>query len=123
MQIPLTEQGKLQGQAVLGRPFILLHPTLLAQLRQHSMGGAFLQLESQSIYDDIAITQQREAIVPLKRIGSPNDVARTVDFLIDRDNRYITGENIMVDGGLTLSVLDRIPGIARRKKDLPMFPL
>jgi glucose 1-dehydrogenase len=69
------------------------------------------------IYDDVAVTRQREAIVPLRRIGAPYDVARTVDFLIDPDNRYITGENIMVDGGLTLSVLDRIPGIARRKED------
>jgi glucose 1-dehydrogenase len=71
---------------------------------------------TQAIYEDIAITRQREGIVPLKRIGSSSDVARTVDFLIDPGNRYVTGENIMVDGGLTLSVLDRIPGIARRKK-------
>jgi glucose 1-dehydrogenase len=71
---------------------------------------------TQAIYEDLDITRQREAIVPLKRIGTPSDVARTVDFLIDPANRYITGENILVDGGLTLSVLDRIPGIARRKQ-------
>jgi len=63
------------------------------------------------------MARQREAIVPLRRIGMPDDVARTVAFLIDPKNRYITGENIMVDGGLTLSVLDRIPGVARRKGD------
>lgn len=72
---------------------------------------------SQAIYDDIELTQQRKAIVPLRQIGTPFDVARTVDFLIDPDNRYITGENILVDGGLTLSVLDRIPGTPRRKVD------
>jgi NAD(P)-dependent dehydrogenase (short-subunit alcohol dehydrogenase family) len=72
---------------------------------------------TRSIYDDMNITRQREAIVPLKRIGVPSDVARTVDFLIAPENRYINGENIMVDGGLTLSVLDRIPGIARRKQE------
>ena len=38
-------------------------------------------------------------------------------FLIGRKNRYITGENILIDGGLTLSVLDRIPGVAGRKVD------
>ena len=79
--------------------------------------GMIMTPMTQAIYDDIAVTRQREAIVPLRRIGAPYDVARTVDFLIDPDNRYITGENIMVDGGLTLSVLDRIPGIARRKED------
>lgn len=40
-----------------------------------------------------------------------------VAFLIDRENHYVTGENVMVDGGLTLSVLDRIPGVAPRKAD------
>ena len=79
--------------------------------------GMIMTPMTRSIYDDIDITRQREAIVPLKRIGAPSDVARTVDFLIDPNNRYITGENIMVDGGLTLSVLDRIPGIARRKQE------
>lgn len=71
---------------------------------------------TQAIYEDAAVARQREAIVPLQQIGAPHDVARTVDFLIDPENQYITGENIVVDGGLTLSVLDRIPGIARRKE-------
>lgn len=79
--------------------------------------GMIMTPMTRSIYDDADIMRQREAIVPLKRIGAPVDVARIVDFLIDPDNRYITGENIMVDGGLTISVLDRIPGIARRKAD------
>jgi glucose 1-dehydrogenase len=79
--------------------------------------GMIMTPMTRSIYDDMNIMRQREAIVPLKRIGAPNDVARTVDFLIDPENRYITGENIMVDGGLTLSVLDRIPGIARPKQE------
>jgi glucose 1-dehydrogenase len=70
---------------------------------------------TQAIYRDETTARQREAIVPLRRIGSPDDVARAVAFLIDPANRYITGENVMVDGGLTLSVLDRIPGVARRK--------
>jgi glucose 1-dehydrogenase len=72
---------------------------------------------TQAIYRDATVARQREAIVPLRRIGSPGDVARAVAFLIDPANRYITGENLLVDGGLTLSVLDRIPGVARRKTD------
>jgi NAD(P)-dependent dehydrogenase (short-subunit alcohol dehydrogenase family) len=79
--------------------------------------GMIMTPMTQAIYQDDAVARQREAIVPLRRIGSPDDVARAVAFLIDPANRYITGENIMVDGGFTLSVLDRIPGIARRKAD------
>ena len=79
--------------------------------------GMIMTPMTRAIYSDDAVARQREAIVPLRRIGSPDDVARAVAFLIDPNNRYITGENVMVDGGLTLSVLDRIPGVARRKAD------
>jgi hypothetical protein len=46
---------------------------------------------------------------------APHDAARNVEFLVDADNRCITGGNVLVDGRLTLSVLTGIPGIARRK--------
>jgi glucose 1-dehydrogenase len=73
---------------------------------------------TQAIYRDDNVARQREGIVPLRRIGSPDDVARAVAFLIDPAYRYITGENVMVDGSLALSALDRIPGVARRKADV-----
>ena len=79
--------------------------------------GMIMTPTSRAIYRNDSVARQREAIVPLRRIGVPDDVARAVLFLIDRKNHYITGENIMIDGGLTLSVLDRIPGVARRKTD------
>lgn len=78
--------------------------------------GMIMTPMTKAIYLDNSVAR-REAIVPLRRIGTPEDVARTVAFLIDRENHYITGENIMVDGGLTLSVLDQIPGVAHRKAD------
>lgn len=41
--------------------------------------------------------------VPLGRMGEPDDVARVVLFLASRAADYITGENILVDGGYLLS--------------------
>jgi 3-oxoacyl-[acyl-carrier protein] reductase len=38
---------------------------------------------------------------PLGRLGDPADVARAVLFLTDPANRYITGQVLVVDGGLT----------------------
>jgi 3-oxoacyl-[acyl-carrier protein] reductase len=38
---------------------------------------------------------------PLGRLGDPNDVARAVLFLVDPANTYITGQVLVVDGGLT----------------------
>ena len=38
---------------------------------------------------------------PLKRMGKPEDIASTILFLASEASSYITGENIMVDGGWT----------------------
>lgn len=41
--------------------------------------------------------------VPLGRMGEPDDVARVVLFLASRAADYVTGENLLVDGGYLLS--------------------
>ncbi|MCP3919220.1 MAG: beta-ketoacyl-ACP reductase [bacterium] len=40
--------------------------------------------------------------VPLKRMGTPDDVAAAVDFLAGPSGGYITGQTMVVDGGLSL---------------------
>ena len=45
---------------------------------------------------------QRENEVPLKRVGSPDDMAGTIAFLVSEDSSYITGSIIHVNGGLYL---------------------
>jgi len=39
--------------------------------------------------------------VPLGRMGNPEDIAPTVSFLLSDEAGYITGQNIVVDGGWT----------------------
>jgi 3-oxoacyl-[acyl-carrier protein] reductase len=49
--------------------------------------------------------KQKESIInniPLKRIGSPEDVAKVVSFLASRDAEYLTGQVISVDGGMAM---------------------
>ena len=48
--------------------------------------------------------RQREQIVhrtPLGRLGTPEDVAGAVLFLFSRAARFITGQVLVVDGGIS----------------------
>ena len=39
--------------------------------------------------------------IPLQRIGKPKDIANTILFLLSDEGNYITGTEIIVDGGIT----------------------
>ena len=42
-----------------------------------------------------------KAKVPLGRLGNPEDIAPAVSFLLSDQAKYITGQNLIVDGGFT----------------------
>lgn len=46
--------------------------------------------------------QEMLSLQLLGRIGQPEDIARAVSFLASKDNRYITGQVLVVDGGRSL---------------------
>ena len=39
--------------------------------------------------------------IPLQRMGNPSDISPAVVFLLSDEASYITGQNIIIDGGLT----------------------
>jgi glucose 1-dehydrogenase len=41
-------------------------------------------------------------LIPYKRIGEPEDIARAVVWLASDEADYLTGTNIYIDGGMTL---------------------
>jgi acetoacetyl-CoA reductase len=41
--------------------------------------------------------------VPVGRLGRPEEIARTVEFLVAEEAGFITGANIPVNGGLFMS--------------------
>jgi NAD(P)-dependent dehydrogenase (short-subunit alcohol dehydrogenase family) len=61
-----------------------------------------------------------DRVTPLGRIGHPDDIADVVVFLCSRLARFITGQNIVVDGGMTLhgsgvdGIFDQVFGRAIR---------
>ena len=42
-----------------------------------------------------------EAKVPMGRLGNPDDIAPAVSFLLSDEAKYITGQNLVIDGGWT----------------------
>ncbi|WP_430814773.1 SDR family NAD(P)-dependent oxidoreductase [Carboxylicivirga sp. RSCT41] len=48
-----------------------------------------------------ATAQKRKAEVPLKRFGSPKEIAGMVYFLASPEASYLSGQDILIDGGLT----------------------
>ncbi len=54
---------------------------------------------------DVLKDEQKEAIaktIPLRRMGTPEDVANVVKFLASEDSSYITGQVINIDGGMLM---------------------
>ena len=55
---------------------------------------------TKSLSDDVKANINAQ--IPLKRMGSANDIARVVKFLASDDSSYITGQVIHVDGGMLM---------------------
>ncbi len=64
---------------------------------------------SAPIFADPVMRAARESKVPSGRLGTANDVASVVLFLASDDAAYINGQNILVDGGVTGSVIAGLP--------------
>ncbi|SEB05755.1 SDR family NAD(P)-dependent oxidoreductase [Variovorax sp. YR216] len=72
---------------------------------------------SDGIYQNPEVRQRREQIVPAGRISTPDDIAAAVLFLASERASYISGQEILVDGGLTQAWLGLIPRPGFEKDD------
>lgn len=61
---------------------------------------------------DEEMRKGREGRIPMRRMGDPDDIAGVVSFLLGPDARYITGENIAVDGGVRSNFVSGVVGVA-----------
>jgi NAD(P)-dependent dehydrogenase (short-subunit alcohol dehydrogenase family) len=52
-----------------------------------------------------ALTENDHKQHPSQRVGKPEDIARTCLFLTDERNDFITGQNFVVDGGMTKKMI------------------
>ena len=50
---------------------------------------------------DELFVKQYEKKVPMRRMGLPEDIAPSISFLLSDETKYITGQNLIIDGGWT----------------------
>ena len=62
-----------------------------------------------SIYAQPGVIEKRSAVVPMRRIGEPDDIANSVLFLASDRASYVNGAEIIVDGGYTRMVMNLVP--------------
>lgn len=85
-------------------------------VRANAVGPGFIPTEGTvAVYHDEAVRRVRAGVVPLRRLGTPDDVADVVAFLCGPSSAYVTGQAIYVDGGVSESLMTLIP----RPDDLP----
>jgi NAD(P)-dependent dehydrogenase (short-subunit alcohol dehydrogenase family) len=58
---------------------------------------------ARALWDDPAKLKHAEDAYPLRRIGEPEDIGGVATFLASDAARFITGQTIVVDGGITIS--------------------
>ena len=65
------------------------------------------------VYADPRIAAERDALVPLGRVATPEDMADVIAFLLGPDARYVNGHDLVVDGGVSGNLLGRLPGLSQ----------
>jgi NAD(P)-dependent dehydrogenase (short-subunit alcohol dehydrogenase family) len=71
--------------------------------------GMVITPMSQSFYDTPGVTERRTAVVPVRRIGMPQDIADAILFLASERSSYVNGDEITVDGGYVNMLMNLVP--------------
>lgn len=57
---------------------------------------------ARALWEDEKLAERRNATTPLRRIGQPEEIAGAVVFLGSAASAYMTGQTIVIDGGVTI---------------------
>lgn len=64
--------------------------------------GAIATPRNAAVYNDRQARESVEACIPTGRFGTPDECADAVAFLVGETGKYITGTDLIVDGGMRL---------------------
>ena len=77
----------------------------LAPIRVNAVGPGLIVTEGTAENYEGEARQIRGNAVPIKRVGDASDVSAVINFLISAEGRYINGQIVYVDGGITAGSL------------------
>ncbi len=63
--------------------------------------SGFIATDMTSVLSD-SVKENINNQIPLKKMGTAEDIAKVVKFLASEDSSYITGQVINVDGGMVM---------------------
>lgn len=64
--------------------------------------GAIATPRNESVYNDEEKRKEVESVIPMGRFGQPSDCVGAVMLLCSEQGSYITGSDIVIDGGMRL---------------------
>ena len=79
-------------------------------IRVNSIAPGFIDAGmSKTFFEDPKVRDKRSSGVPLRSLGTASDITNAMLFLDSAAAQYITGNEIVVDGGVTNSVFAHLP--------------
>jgi 3-oxoacyl-[acyl-carrier protein] reductase len=109
--VNLTSQAAKTGGIAMGPAYAAAKAAVLCLTK--SLAGEFARdgirvnavapgIIDTTLLDSVPQTRAMGATLPLGRLGSPEDVAGVIAFLLSDDAAYLTGEIVDVNGGLLM---------------------
>jgi NAD(P)-dependent dehydrogenase (short-subunit alcohol dehydrogenase family) len=71
--------------------------------------GWFRTEQNKILYEDGEWVEYLRERIPLKRPGEPHDLDAAVVFLAAESSRYITGQTLLIDGGISTGAMRALP--------------
>jgi gluconate 5-dehydrogenase len=72
--------------------------------------GWFRTKQNKILYENQEWVEYLTERIPLKRPGQPNDLDGAIVFLASESSRYVTGQTLLVDGGISTGAMRALPG-------------
>ncbi|WP_294356755.1 SDR family NAD(P)-dependent oxidoreductase [uncultured Sphingomonas sp.] len=106
--------GGLRGSTVIGAYCIskaadmqlarnLAHEYGPDNIRVNCIAPGLIKTDfAKALWDDEAMVAERNATTPLRRIGEPEEIAGAVVYLASKASAFMTGQTMVIDGGVTI---------------------